>query len=171
MSYLIPELSSFFVKYYEQRSLNIHMSIKQQLTEDMKTAMKAKDKVRLSIIRMIKNEIDKREIDTRKELTEAEAIEAVTSYKKVVSQQLEYAVNANEQERIDEFNNELQVVNQYLPQQLSEEEVKKIVQALIDSNGFAGVKDKGALMKVLMPEVKGKADGKLVSDVVTQLLG
>jgi uncharacterized protein YqeY len=147
------------------------MSIKQQLTEDMKTAMKAKDKVRLSIIRMIKNEIDKREIDTRKELTEAEAIEAVTSYKKVVSQQLDYAVNANEQERIDEFNNELQVVNQYLPKQLSEAEVKKIVQSLIETNGFAGVKDKGALMKVLMPEVKGKADGKLVSDVVTQLLG
>lgn len=147
------------------------MSIKQQLTEDMKAAMKAKDKVRLSIIRMIKNEIDKREIDTRKELTEAEAIEAVTSYKKVVSQQLEYAVAANEQERIDEFNNELQVVNQYLPQQLSEDEVRKIVQALISSNGFAGVKDKGALMKLLMPEVKGKADGKLVSDVVTQLLG
>jgi uncharacterized protein YqeY len=171
MSYLILGLSSFFVKNHEQRSLELHMSIKQQLTEDMKAAMKAKDKVRLSIIRMIKNEIDKREIDTRKELTEAEAIEAVTSYKKVVSQQLEYAVNANEQERIDEFNNELQVVNQYLPQQLSEEEVKKIVQALIDSNGFAGVKDKGALMKVLMPEVKGKADGKLVSDVVTQLLG
>jgi uncharacterized protein len=147
------------------------MSIKQQLTEDMKTAMKAKDKVRLSIIRMIKNEIDKREIDTRKELTEAEAIEAVTSYKKVVSQQLDYAVNANEQERIDEFNNELQVVNQYLPKQLSEAEVKKIVQSLIETNGFAGVKDKGALMKVLMPEVKGKADGKLVSDVVTHLLG
>jgi uncharacterized protein YqeY len=147
------------------------MSIKQQLTEDMKAAMKAKDKVRLSIIRMIKNEIDKREIDTRKELTEAEAIEAVTSYKKVVSQQLEYAVNAKEQERIDEFNNELQVVNQYLPQQLSEDEVKHIVQSLINSNGFAGVKDKGALMKLLMPEVKGKADGKLVSDVVTQLLG
>jgi uncharacterized protein YqeY len=147
------------------------MSIKQQLTEDMKTAMKAKDKVRLSIIRMIKNEIDKREIDTRKELTEAEAIEAVTSYKKVVSQQLEYAANANEQERIDEFNNELQVVNQYLPKQLSEAEVKKIVQSLIETNGFDGVKDKGALMKVLMPEVKGKADGKLVSDVVTQLLG
>jgi uncharacterized protein YqeY len=147
------------------------MSIKQQLTEDMKAAMKAKDKVRLSIIRMIKNEIDKREIDTRKELTEAEAIDAVTSYKKVVSQQLEYAVNANEQERIDEFNHELQVVNQYLPQQLSEDEVKKIVQSLIESNGFSGVKDKGALMKVLMPEVKGKADGKLVSDVVTQLLG
>jgi uncharacterized protein len=147
------------------------MSLKQQLTEDMKTAMKAKDKVRLSIIRMIKNEIDKREIDTRKELTEAEAIEAVTSYKKVVSQQLEYAVNANEQERIDEFNYELQVVNQYLPQQLTEDEVKKIVQSLIDVNGFSGVKDKGALMKVLMPEVKGKADGKLVSDVVSQLLG
>jgi uncharacterized protein YqeY len=147
------------------------MTIKQQLTEDMKAAMKAKDKVRLSIIRMIKNEIDKREIDTRKELTEAEAIDAVTSYKKVVSQQLEYAVNANEQERIDEFNHELQVVNQYLPQQLSEDEVKKIVQSLIESNGFSGVKDKGALMKVLMPEVKGKADGKLVSDVVTQLLG
>jgi uncharacterized protein YqeY len=147
------------------------MSIKQQLTEDMKTAMRAKDKVRLSIIRMIKNEIDKREIDTRKELNDLESIEAVTSYKKVVAQQLEYAVDANNQEKIDEFTNELNVVNEYLPQQLSKQEVEGIVQDLITANGFAGVKDKGALMKLLMPEVKGKADGKLVSDVVSSLLG
>jgi uncharacterized protein YqeY len=147
------------------------MSIKERLTEDMKTAMRAKDKVRLSIIRMIKNEIDKREIDTRKELTEAESIEAVTSYKKVVAQQLEYAVDAQDDEKIAEFKNELEVVNVYLPQQLSQLEVESIVQSLITANGFSGVKDKGALMKLLMPEVKGKADGKLVSDVVSSLLG
>ncbi|QGQ95722.1 GatB/YqeY domain-containing protein [Paenibacillus psychroresistens] len=146
------------------------MSIKQQLTEDMKTAMRAKDKVRLSIIRMIKNEIDKREIDTRKELNDVESIEAVTSYKKVVAQQLEYANDANNDEKIEEYTFELSVVNEYLPQQLSEPEVEAIVQGLITANGFAGVKDKGALMKLLMPEVKGKADGKLVSDVVSKLL-
>jgi uncharacterized protein YqeY len=147
------------------------MSIKERLTEDMKTAMRAKDKVRLSIIRMIKNEIDKREIDTRKELNEAESIEAVTSYKKVVAQQLEYAVDAQDDEKIAEFKNELEVVNVYLPQQLSQQEVESIVQSLITANDFSGVKDKGALMKLLMPEVKGKADGKLVSDVVSSLLG
>jgi uncharacterized protein len=147
------------------------MSIKAQLTEDMKTAMRAKDKVRLSIIRMIKNEIDKREIDTRKELNEIESIDAVTSYKKVVAQQLEYAVDAKDEEKIADFTNELEIVNEYLPKQLTQAEVESIVQQLITANGFAGVKDKGALMKVLMPEVKGKADGKLVSDVVTSLLG
>jgi uncharacterized protein YqeY len=147
------------------------MSIKAQLTEDMKTAMRAKDKVRLSIIRMIKNEIDKREIDTRKELTDAEALEAVTSYKKIVTQQLEYATDGKLQEKIDEFKNELDVVNEYLPKQLSEQEVEQVVQSLITLHNFNGVKDKGALMKVLMPEVKGKADGKLVSEVVTKLLG
>ncbi|MEX2461741.1 MAG: GatB/YqeY domain-containing protein [Paenibacillaceae bacterium] len=147
------------------------MSIKQQLTEDMKTAMRAKDKVRLSIIRMIKNEIDKREIDTRKELNDLESIEAVTSYKKVVAQQLEYANDAHNQEKIAEYTFELSVVNEYLPQQLSQQEVEGIVQGLIAANDFSGVKDKGALMKLLMPEVKGKADGKLVSDVVSNLLG
>jgi uncharacterized protein len=147
------------------------MSIKAQLTEDMKTAMRAKDKVRLSIIRMIKNEIDKREIDTRKELTDAEALEAVTSYKKIVTQQLEYATDGKLQDKIDEFKNELDVVNEYLPKQLSEQEVEQVVQSLITRHNFSGVKDKGALMKVLMPEVKGKADGKLVSEVVTKLLG
>jgi uncharacterized protein YqeY len=146
------------------------MSIKQQLTEDMKTAMRAKDKVRLSIIRMIKNEIDKREIDTRKELNDVESIEAVTSYKKVVAQQLEYANDAKNEEKIEEYTFELSVVNEYLPQQLSQSEVEAIVQELISANGFTGVKDKGALMKLLMPEVKGKADGKLVSDVVSSLL-
>jgi uncharacterized protein YqeY len=146
------------------------MSIKQQLTEDMKTAMRAKDKVRLSIIRMIKNEIDKREIDTRKELNDVESIEAVTSYKKVVAQQLEYANDAKNEEKIEEYSFELSVVNEYLPQQLSQSEVEAIVQELISANGFTGVKDKGALMKLLMPEVKGKADGKLVSDVVSRLL-
>ncbi|MDB5052264.1 MAG: GatB/YqeY protein [Bacilli bacterium] len=147
------------------------MSIKQQLTEDMKTAMRAKDRTLLGIIRMVKNEIDKREIDTRKELTDAEAIDAITSYKKVVNQQLEYAVQANDQERIDEFNNELEVVSSYLPKQLSEQEVEEVIQTLINANGFSGVKDKGNLMKLLMPEVKGKADGKLVSDLVAKLLG
>jgi uncharacterized protein YqeY len=147
------------------------MSIKQQLTEDMKTAMRAKDRTLLGIIRMVKNEIDKREIDTRKELTDAEAIDAITSYKKVVNQQLEYAIQANNQERIDEFNNELEVVSSYLPKQLSEQEVEEVIQALINANGFSGVKDKGNLMKLLMPEVKGKADGKLVSDLVAKLLG
>lgn len=146
------------------------MSIKQQLTEDMKTAMRNKDKQRLTIIRMIKNEIDKREIDQRKELSEVESIEAITSYKKVVSQQLEYAVNAANQEKIDEANFELEVISNYLPSQLSESEVEAIVQKLITDNQFSGTKDKGSLMKLLMPEVKGKADGKLVSEVVTKLL-
>jgi uncharacterized protein YqeY len=147
------------------------MSIKEQLTEDMKAAMRAKDKVRLSIIRMIKNEIDKREIDTRQQLTDEEAIEAVSSYKKIVTQQLEYATDGKLQDKIAEFKNELEVVNEYLPKQLSEQEVEQIVQSLITQHHFSGVKDKGALMKVLMPEVKGKADGKLVSAVVTKLLG
>ncbi len=147
------------------------MSIKQQLTEDMKSAMRNKDKQRLTIIRMIKNEIDKREIDQRKELSEVESIEAITSYKKTVSQQLEYAVNAANQEKIDESNFELDVINNYLPSQLSESEVEAVVQKLITENHFSGTKDKGNLMKLLMPEVKGKADGKLVSEVVTKLLG
>jgi uncharacterized protein YqeY len=88
-----------------------------------------------------------------------------------VTQQLEYATDGKLQEKIDEFKNELDVVNEYLPQQLSEQEVEQVVQALITQHSFSGVKDKGALMKVLMPEVKGKADGKLVSEVVTRLLG
>jgi len=147
------------------------MSIKQQLTEDMKTAMRAKDKVRLSIIRMVKNEIDKREIDTRQELTELEEVEAITSYKKIVTQQLGYAVDADNEAKIAEFTNEIEVISSYLPQQLTAEEVESIIQALITQHAFVGVKDKGALMKVLMPAVKGKADGKLVSDLVTKLLG
>jgi len=144
--------------------------MKQRLTEDMKTALRAKDKVRLSIVRMMKNEIDKREIDTRKQLTEVEEVETITSYKKIVIQQLGYAVDAKNEAKIAEFTNEIAVISSYLPQQLSESEVESLIQSLIAQHAFSGAKDKGALMKVLMPEVKGKADGKLVSEIVTRLL-
>jgi len=147
------------------------MTLRDRLNEDMKTAMKAKDKYRLGIIRMMKNEIAKREIDERRDLTEDESIAAITGYKKVVTQQLEYAENAGDAEKSEEFKAELAIVNEYLPQQLTAAEVEALIQSLIEQHGFSGVKDKGNLMKVLMPEVKGKADGKLVNETVSKLLG
>ncbi|MBC8080940.1 MAG: GatB/YqeY domain-containing protein [Gorillibacterium sp.] len=146
------------------------MTLRDRLNEDMKTAMKAKDKYRLGIIRMMKNEIAKREIDERRDLTEDEAIAAITGYKKVVTQQLEYAETAEDTEKAAEFKAELAIVNEYLPEQLTAEGVEALIKSLIEQHGFSGAKDKGNLMKVLMPEVKGKADGKLVNETVSKLL-
>lgn len=144
---------------------------KQKINDDIKTAMKNKDVFKRDILRMIKNEIEVAEKTALRELSEEEVVTAVNRYKKTVQDQIDEAVKNQRTENLENFNKELEVVLYYLPKQLSEQEIRKIVQDVINENGFNGKKDIGKVMKIISPKTKGAADGKLVNKIVVELLG
>lgn len=149
------------------------MSIKERLAEDMKTAMKAKEsgKQKLSVIRMVRSSLKNVEIDKKKELSEEEVIEVLAREVKQRRDALEEYVRAGRQDIADDLHGEIAILLQYLPEQMSEDEIRVLVKEVIDEVQPAGPKDMGKVMGKLMPKVKGRADGKLVNQIVRELLG
>ena len=147
------------------------MSLKKRLETDAKTALKSKDRVRLGLIRVVRAQVKNAEIAKKHELSEEETIEVVVSVVKARRESLDYAVKGNRSDLVLETEQELQILADYLPQQLSEEEVQDIVQRAIRETGAESPKDMGRVMGIIMPQVKGRADGKLVNNLVRQYLG
>ncbi|HIG45075.1 MAG TPA: GatB/YqeY domain-containing protein [candidate division Zixibacteria bacterium] len=147
------------------------MSLKKRLETDAKTALKSKDRVRLGLIRVVRAQVKNAEIAKKHELSEEETIEVVVSVVKARRESLDYAVKGNRSDLVLEAEQELQILADYLPQQLSEEEVQDIVQRAIRETGAESPKDMGRVMGIIMPQVKGRADGKLVNNLVRQYLG
>ncbi len=148
------------------------MSLQDRLTEDMKAAMKEKEsgKKRLSVIRMVRSSLKNAEIDKKKELSEEEVIEVISREVKKRKDAMEEYVRAGRQDIADELQEEIEILMPYLPQQLSEEEIRSLVQHVIDEVQPAGPRDMGKVMSKLMPKTKGRADGKLVSQIVKEML-
>jgi uncharacterized protein YqeY len=148
------------------------MSLKDRLTEDMKQAMKEKDagKLRLSVIRMVRASIKNVEIDRHKELTDEEVLEVLAKEVKLRRDALEDFKKGNRPDLVAGLEQEIVILMAYLPQQLSQEEVRALVAEAIAQTGAAGAKDMGKVMSALMPKVKGRADGKLVSNLVKEML-
>lgn len=148
------------------------MSLKEQLTEDMKQAMKAREagKLRLSVIRMVRAAIKNVEIDSKKELTEDGVLTIVAKEVKMRRDSIEEFKNANRQDLVDQLELEIAVLLPYLPQQLTEAEIRDLVSEAVAASGAASSKDMGKVMALLMPNVKGRADGKLVNNIVRDLL-
>lgn len=147
------------------------MSLKIQLTEDMKAAMKAKDQLSLSTIRLINAAIKQYEVDERVEADD-EKITAILT--KMVKQRKDSAKIYLEAERIDlaeKENAEIEVLNRYLPQMMSEEEIKTAVYTVITMTGATGMADMGKVMGVLKTQLAGKADmgevNKVLKDALT----
>jgi uncharacterized protein YqeY len=132
--------------------------------------MKDKDAPRLSVIRMLKSAIKYREIELMKPLEDAGIEAVVGSEIKRRRDSVEQYRAGNREDLASKEETEITVLQGYLPQQLSAEEVAAKVDAAIASSGAQGPKDMGAVMKLLMPEVQGRADGKLVSELVKQKL-
>jgi uncharacterized protein len=146
------------------------MSLLEQLTADMKTAMKAKDKETLSVVRMVKASLSNEQIKLGHDLTADDEI-AVLS--REMKQRVEEKTAYEEADREDlavEIQKQMDVLKRYLPEQLSADEVTEIVKATITEVGASSKADLGKVMGALMPKVKGKADGKLVSQTVQSLL-
>jgi uncharacterized protein YqeY len=146
------------------------MSITERLDQDMKQAMKAKDKLRLSVIRMVRTAIKNAEIDQKRTLSEDEVIAVLNRELKQSRDSLQAFEAGGRQDLIEEVQQKIAVLMDYLPQQMSEEELRAIVQSTIAETGASSKKDMGKVMSALMPKVKGRADGKLVNQIVTQEL-
>ena len=148
------------------------MSIKDRLTEDMKLAMKEKEagKFRLSVIRMVRASIKNAEIDRKKELADDEVLDIIAKEVKLRRDAAEEFSRGNRQDLADNVQQEAAILMDYLPAQLSEAEIRALVSAAVTQTGAASVKDMGKVMAVLMPQTKGRADGKLVNLIVKELL-
>ena len=149
------------------------MSLKEQLTEDMKTAMKAKEagKQRLAVIRMVRSAIRQQEIDgTKKSLDDEDVITIIGKEVKMRKDSLEEFKKGDRQDLVAQTEAEIAVLMPYLPQQLSEEEIRAFVQEAVEKSGASSQKDMGKVMGLLMPKVKGRADGKLVNSIVREML-
>ena len=134
------------------------MSLKTQLTEDMKTAMRAKDQVSLSTIRLINAAIKQFEVDERTEADDAKVISILTKMVKQRKDSAKIYIEAGRQDLADKENAEIEILNRYLPQMMSAEEIKTAVEAAVAETGASGMADMGKVMGVLKTRLAGKAD-------------
>ncbi|SHK27047.1 hypothetical protein SAMN05216582_101137 [Selenomonas ruminantium] len=146
------------------------MSLKEQLTADMKEAMKNKEKERLAVIRMVRGAIRQQEIDGQKELGEEDVIAVISKEVKMRRDSIEEFQKGGREDLVAKTQAEIDVLMPYLPAQLSEDEVRELVKAAVEQTGAASPKDMGKVMGVLMPKVKGRADGKMVNNIVKSFL-
>jgi len=142
------------------------MALKETLDADLKTAMREKDALKLSVIRMLKSAIKYREIEVMKPLDDAGVLGVVASEIKRRRDSVEQYRAGNRADLADKEEAEIHVLQTYLPAQLGDDELRAKVDEAIAKTGAKGPKDMGAVMKALLPEVQGRAEGKAVSDMV-----
>lgn len=148
------------------------MTLKEKLTKDMITAMKEKDKETLTTLRMITASIKNAEIEKRAELSDEDVQGIIQKEIKVTNESIEaYSSQNGYEEKVTQLNSRVETLLTYLPKQLNEEEISELVNSLVKELDIKGKADRGKLMGVLMPKVKGRADGKLVNAIVGKLLG
>lgn len=146
------------------------MSLRDQIPEDLKTALRGKKSLDLSVLRMLQAAIKNREIDNKGELNDEEIVQVVSSEIKKRRDAIEEFTKVSREDVAEAEQLEINVLMKYMPEQLSEEEVASKVQELVAGSGAAGLKDLGIAMKVVMPALKGKADGKLINKYVREQL-
>ena len=148
------------------------MSLQERLLSDMKEAMRAKEagKLRLTVIRMVRASIKNAEINKKRDLNDEELLEILTREVKQRRDALSEYEKANRQDMVDNLKEEIKILQEYLPEQLTEAEIIQLVQEVIEQVGANSPRDMGKVMGTLMPKVKGKADGKLVNKIVKDLL-
>ena len=147
------------------------MNFLDRLNHDLKEAMRSKDKVRLSVIRMVKGAMQNEAIQFKKDmLTEDQALTVLLREVKQRKDSLQEFEKANRQDLAAKLQEELQILDEYMPEQLSEDELRKIVSQAIEETGATSKKDIGKVMSYVLPKVKGKADGGIVNKIVQQLL-
>ncbi|MBC6423632.1 MAG: GatB/YqeY domain-containing protein [Hormoscilla sp. SP5CHS1] len=151
------------------------MSLKDRITSDIKTAMKSKDKVRLETVRSIKKMLLEKEVSVRpqgqKALTEAQELEVLAQLAKQRRESIEQYRQAGREDLVAQESQELAIVEEYLPRQLSDEEVGAIIDEIIAQVGASTPKDMGKVMGLAMQQLKGQADGKKVQQLVKAKLG
>ena len=146
------------------------MSLLQQLTSDMVTAMKKRDRETLNVVRMRKAAVQNEQIELGHDLSSDEEIAVMAREYKQRKESLEEFEKAGREDLISQAKKELAIVESYMPKQLSKDEVTSIVEGVINELNASSMKDFGKVMKSVMPKVQGQADGKLVNQVVKEQL-
>ncbi len=147
------------------------MSLKARITEDMKTAMRAKDSARLGAIRLLQAAIKQREVDERIELNDTDVITAIEKMLKQRRDSIAAYESANRHDLADIEKFEVSVLQTYLPQQLTEAEVLSILEKVVVDTGAAGIKDMSKVMAAIKPLVAGRADMGKISGLIKSRLG
>ena len=164
------------------------MTLKEKINQDFKEAFKAKEELKVSVLRMLNSAIKNKEMDKRTKLVKAgtsdeailvkesqlldeEALEVIGTEAKRRKDSIKQFQDGNRPEMAAQEEAELKILSAYLPKQMGEEEIRKIVQESIKESGATGAQEIGKVMKALMPRVKGKADGNLVNKIVKEELG
>ena len=147
------------------------MNLTQHINEDLKTAMKSGNKLRLETLRMLRAQIiefEKKGLD--RPMTEDDEMSILLSASKKRKEAIEIFTKAGRMELVEQETKELGIISEYLPKQLSRENAEKIVENLIQQSGAASMKDLGKVMPIAMKELKGKIDSKVISEIVKQKL-
>lgn len=150
------------------------MNIKDQIMADLKEAMKAKEQQKLQVLRSLKAKLMEKEIELRQggkaELPDEEALHVITKAAKQRKESITQFEQGGREDLADNEKAELAIIETYLPEMMSEEEVRSIVKQKIEAMGASGPQDMGKVMGPLMGQLKGKADGSLVSSIVKEEL-
>ncbi|MCP5079269.1 MAG: GatB/YqeY domain-containing protein [Psychromonas sp.] len=146
------------------------MELRDQLNNDLKTALKSGDRVKVATLRGLKSALKYAEIDAGSELDKDGLLAVISKQAKQRRDSITEFTKANRTDLVDQETLELAILEQYLPAQLSEDDVKAKVTVIIEELGVTNMRGMGQVMKASMAELKGKADGKIVSKVVKELL-
>ncbi|MYE88249.1 GatB/YqeY domain-containing protein [Candidatus Poribacteria bacterium] len=146
------------------------MGLKEQLNEDMKQAMKAKDKNRLSAIRMVRGAVRDKEINSKVELEDDGVLEVIASQIKKRKDALEQLRKSDRDDLVDAEIEQINILQNFLPAQLSTEEIEAAVTGAIEELGATSMRDMGKVMGQLVPQLRGKADNSVISQIVKQKL-
>jgi len=141
-----------------------------QIQEDLKRSMKAKDGNRVSVLRFLLSSIQNREIEKRDTLDDEEVLAEITTSAKRRKESMEAFGEGGRMDLVEKEAAELAILQEYLPEQLSPDEIRGVVQEVVEAVGAKTASDLGKVMKELMPRLRGKADGKLVNEIVQEAL-
>jgi uncharacterized protein YqeY len=146
------------------------MSLEERLLEEMKEAMKSNDKARLSTIRMIRSAVKNKEIEVRNRLDDDAVAKVIQGMVRRGEESVAQFQAGGRADLVDKEKKEIEILKSFLPQAMTQEEIQKVIDQSIEETQASSMKDLGKVMKVIMPKLGGKVDGKLVNQLVKERL-
>ena len=146
------------------------MTLKDKLMDDLKQSMKNKEQIRKSVVILIRSAIKQKEVDERVEVSEEDVLAIISKQMKQRKDALEEFKKAQREDLILQTEQEIEILTQYLPKQLTDDELESIIRDIINQIGATTMKDMGKIMGIATPKVQGKADGKRINEIAKKFL-
>ena len=146
------------------------MTLKDKLMDDLKQSMKNKEQIRKSVVILIRSAIKQKEVDERVEVSEEDVLAIISKQMKQRKDALEEFKKAQREDLILQTEQEIDILTQYLPKQLTDDELESIIRDIINQIGATTMKDMGKIMGIATPKVQGKADGKRINEIAKKFL-